>query len=212
MTLSRTGTGSTGPPPQRGRRARRAILPFVVAGLVVGLVATAMASWRRTDVKDPNDRPGVLDVRMVRFWHPKGLPPEWTVITYNDWKPRQLWDHGYIHLFIDTEGREVPEYRVLVRSSGRNLLGSLWDIAKRPGHADHFVRELTVWRKSSDGVSIKLPLKSMRFGPERKLFSWWAITTLTSEKCPYTCVDRAPGNGSVPQWRPGMSPPPSPSP
>jgi hypothetical protein len=187
-------------------------VPFIVAGVVVGLVATAMASWRRTDVKDPNDRPGVLDVRMVRFWHPRGLPPEWTVITYDGWKPRQLWDHGFVHLFIDTEGREPPEYRVLVRSSGRNLLGSLWDIAKRPGRADRFVRELTVWRKSSDGVSIRLPLKSMRFGPERKLYSWWAITTLTSEKCPYTCVDRIPGKGAVPQWRPGMSPTPAPEP
>jgi hypothetical protein len=193
-------------------RIRRALLPFLVAGLVVGLVATAVASWRRTDVKDPNDRPGVLDVRTVRFWHPRGEPPEWTVLTFDDWKPRQLWDHGYVHLFIDTKGGEVPEYRVLVRSSGRGLLGSLWRIPKRPRRTDRFVRELTVWRKSRDGVSVAVPLKRMRFGQDRKMYSWWAVTTLTSEKCPYTCIDRVPGKGAVPQWRPGMSPSSSPSP
>jgi hypothetical protein len=60
-----------------------------------------------------------------------------------------------------------------------------------------------------DGVSLKVPLKSLDFGAERKMYGWWVVTTLTSEKCPYTCVDRAPGKSAVPQWRPGMSPSPS---
>jgi len=187
---------------------RRAVVPMFVAGLVMTLVATAMASWRRTDLKDPNDRPGILDVRMVRFWHPRGESPEWTVPTFDNWRPRRLWDHGYVHVFLDTKGGQVAEYRVLVRSNGRGLLASLWRIAQRPGRVDRFVRELTVWRKSRDGLSVKVPLKLMRFGADRKMYGWWVVTTLTTEKCPYTCIDRAPGDGLVPQWRPGMSPSP----
>jgi hypothetical protein len=191
----------------------RRLPPFIAAGVLVLLLATAMAaSWRRTDIDDPNDTRGVLDVQTVRFWHPRGEPPEWTVLTFSRWKVRPLWDHGYVHVFFDTIGGEPPEYRVLIRSTGRALLASLWQIAKKPGKLDRFVRDLPVYRKSHDGVSVRVPLKSMTFGPQRISYNWWIVTTLSTDKCPTTCIDRAPNRGSVPQYRPGMSPSPTPSP
>jgi hypothetical protein len=69
-----------------------------------------------------------------------------------------------------------------------------------------------VRRKTSNGASVSVPIKSLEFGGFRTSYFWWATTTFTSDRCRRTCVDRAPDDGSVEQWRPGMSPTPTPSP
>ena len=177
--------------------------------LLLALVSASLAVTSR--LTDPDDVAGVLDVREVKFSHPKGEPPSWTVITASRWKVSALWDRGYVFLELDTKGFEPADYYALIRSDGRKLLGELFKVATKPGKPDPHVANLTVWRKSHDGVSMKVPLKLMEFGRWRTFYRWWIVTSLTGEKCPTTCLDRVPDEGTVQQWRPGMSPTPSPT-
>ena len=193
--------------------ARRSAVPFLVAGPLVLVAAIALAApGFHTDIGDPNDTKGALDVRRVRLDHQGGT--EVTVITFAEWSAASIWDRGNAYVFLDTGSDDAPEYFVVVRSTGADLQASLWR-DRRDGR-DLYVRNAQVRRKSSDGVSVALPIKSLKFGPSRESYYWWATTSFTGRMCRRTCVDRAPDDGSVEQWRPGMSPsatpPPSPSP
>jgi hypothetical protein len=178
--------------------------------LVVGVSAVSFAV--SSQLRDPNDTSGALDVRLVKFNHPKGEPPSWTVLTFTTWKIGQMWDRGYVFLEFDTEGQEAADHYAVVRSDGRSMQGELFRVATRAGRPDQKIADLKVWRKSLDGVSVTVPLKRMDFGPYRDYYRWWIVTTLTADKCPNTCLDRVPDDGSVQQWLPGASPPPSATP
>lgn len=190
----------------RGRPLAPLLLGATVAfGAVIALAAPSFHG----DIADPNDTSGVLDVRRVRLDHEGGT--EVTVITFAKWTPASIWDRGNAYVFLDTAAHETPEYFVLVRSTGADLQATLWR-DRRDGR-DVIVRRVKVRRKSPDGVSVSIPIRSLEFGPARESYSWWATTTFTSRTCRRTCVDRAPDSGGVEQWRPGMSPaPPTPSP
>lgn len=176
----------------------------VAALVILSLAGAVLAVNGRTT--DPDDTAGVLDVREVKFNHPKGEPPAWTVITASSWKISPMWDRGYVFLELDTKGYEPADYYAVIRSDGRSMRGELFKIATKPGKLDSHVANLTVWRKSLDGVSVKVPLKLMEFGRWRSFYRWWIVTSLTGEKCPATCIDRVPDAGTVQQWRPGMAP------
>lgn len=189
------------------RRSRSA------AALAVALVvaATGLSFAVRVRLTDPDDTPGVLDVREVRFAHPKGEPPSWTVITARDWTIGSLWDRGYVFVQLDARGAPKADHYALVRSDGLRLRADLFRVT-RGGVPDVHVRVLTVWRKANDSVSVKVPLKALRFGPARTSYRWWIVTSITSDRCPRGCLDRVPDEGSVEQMRPGTSPSPSISP
>ena len=51
----------------------------------------------------------------------------------------------------------------------------------------------------------------LTFGASRAFYRWWTETIFTGELCRRTCHDHAPNGDPVLQWRPGMSPSPSPS-
>jgi hypothetical protein len=183
----------------------RPALPFVVAAAIaLGAVVAIAAPSFHSDVADPNDTKGPLDVRQVRLAHEGGT--EVTVITFAQWSPSSIWDRGNAYVFLDTKGSEHPEYFVVARSTGSDLQASLW--RDRRTRRDLFVRNVQIRRKTSDGVSVSVPVKSLRFGRQRESYFWWAVTGFTGERCRRTCIDRAPDAGSIEQWRPGMSPPP----
>jgi hypothetical protein len=186
-------------------RRRGLALTAVVLAIAVGGAALAVSS----ELKDPNDAPGALDVRLVKVNHPKGEPPSWTVITFSQWKIGQLWDRGYVFVEFDTEGLETADHYAMIRSDGRAMRGELFRVATRAGRPDRKIADLKVWRKSPDGVSVTVPLKKMEFGPYRSFYRWWVVSSLTGEKCPNTCLDRAPDEGSIQAWLPGQSPAPS---
>lgn len=188
------------------RRSRIA----VTVSLVLAVAAAGLAVAVTSRLTDPADTAGVLDVRQVKFAHPKGEPPAWSVITAAPWKVGPLWDRGYVFVQLDTMLSEAADYYALIRSDGRSMRGELFRV--RRDARDTATATLTVWRKANDSVSVKVPLKLMKFGPKRTYYRWWVVTSLTSEKCPASCIDRAPDQGSVQQWRPGMSPTPSPPP
>ncbi len=187
----------------------RSVVPFLVAGLIVAMALAALAAPSfHSDVDDPNDTRGLLDVRKVRLDH-QGRT-EVTVITFADWRPASIWDRGNAYVFLDTQGGEDAEYFVVVRSTGSDLQASLW--RDRRDRRDLFLRNVKVRRKSSDGMSVAVPIKTLEFGRFRTSYFWWAMTSFTGEVCRRTCLDRAPDGGAVEQWRPGMSPTPTNSP
>jgi hypothetical protein len=172
----------------------------------VAIAVAAIALPRHhTDLRDPNDTKGMLDVREVRLDHEGGT--ELTVLTFATWTAHAIWDQGNAYVFVDTKGDEVAEYFVLVRSTGSTLQGSLW--RDRRDRRDVYLRNVAVRRKSPNGVTVAVPIKALGFGRARESYFWWTVTSFTGDTCRRTCIDRAPDRGAVEQWRPGMSPDPT---
>ncbi len=185
------------------RWLQRAVVIITALSLSVG--AAFAATPRRAPqvtISDTKDTKGVLDVRTVRLQSKGGT---WfTVIMRKKWTPMKIWDRGNVFVFFDTRGDEGEEYYALVRSDGRTLLGDLWKSKKG---APHHVATLVLSRRSGDGVTIKIPMKKLKFGKKRTTYSWWAITAYTGTKvCRAVCFDRVPDHGSEEQPRPGFKP------
>jgi hypothetical protein len=185
----------------------RAAAPFAVALVTVALIVAA-AGAHDTDIRDPDDARGRLDVQQVRLAHQPG-PPIWTVFTFGVWRNAEMWDRGYIMVLLDTSGGERAEYYLLVRSVGSKVEGSLW--RARAYGPDSYLGSVPVARPSPRSASIQVGLVRLKFGPSRSIYRWWVQTVYTSETCRQTCHDRAPNGDPVEQWRPGMSPTPSPT-
>jgi hypothetical protein len=190
-----------------GSRFLRAAAPFAATLITVALMAV-VAGAHDTDFLDPNDARGKLDVRQVRLAHAPG-PPTWTIVTFAEWSSAEMWDRGYLLVLLDTQGGGGAEYYLLVRSAGAALQGSLWR-----AHAygpDSYVGSVPARRPSRHAASIQVGLSRLTFGASRSFYRWWVETVYTSDLCPRTCHDRAPNQEPVKQWRPGMSPTPSPT-
>lgn len=192
----------------RRRRLLRIGAPLVAALATVALLSI-VAGAHHTDLKDPNDTRGKLDVEQVKFRHQPG-PPFWTIVTFSEWSTAAMWDRGYLMVFLDTKEGVPADYYLLIRSAGTALRGSLWRI--RAVGQDSFLGPVTVRRLSRQSASVQVGLFRLTFGEKRTFYRWWVQTIFTSDTCPRTCHDRAPNKASIVQWRPGMSPTPSPSP
>jgi hypothetical protein len=192
----------------RVRRLRRILTPFAAAAVTVVLVA-AIAGAHDTDITDPNDTRGLLDIREVRLAH-QSRPPRWSIVTFGEWGTRQIWDRGYLMVMLDTRGGVAAEHYLLVRSTGASLRGSLWRI--RTVGPDSYLRAVPVMRESRRSATVEVRLSRLTFGAKRTFYRWWAQTLFTNDRCRRTCIDRAPDVDSVLQWRPGMSPSPTPPP
>ena len=193
----------------RRRAALRTVLPFLAAIVTVGVMAM-VAGAHDTDFTDPNDARGKLDVSKVRLAH-QPAPPVWTIITFQEWGIREMWDRGYLMVMLDTQMGQPADHYALIRSNLNALEGTLWRI--RSVGPDSYLGTVPVHRKSTRSVTLKVGLSRLAWGKTRAFYRWWVQTIVTSDSCPRTCQDRAPnGNAAVLNWRPGMSPTPSPSP
>jgi hypothetical protein len=170
---------------------------------------TIVAGAHDTDLLDPNDTRGKLDVKEVRLAHKPG-PPFWTIKTFEEWRVRQMWDRGYLMVFLDTKSGVGPEYYLLLRSTRTDLQGSLWRV--RAMGPDSYLGSAPTRRFSLRSASVRVGLARLAFGAKRTFYRWWVQTVVTSDTCRRTCHDRAPNQEGVLQWRPGMSPTPTPSP
>ncbi len=188
-----------------GRSPVRFLGPIAATALTIALIAAA-ASAHHSDLADPNDTRGALDVRMVKLQHVGETA--FTVLTFSRWTVRSMWDIGNVVVFLDTKHGEAPEYYVLVRSTGTAMRGALY---RRAAGADRRIAHVGVTRKSGDGVSVRVPVYLLDFGAKRTSYRWYVTTLFAGPHCRATCIDRIPGDGSVEQWRPGMSPTPSPT-
>jgi hypothetical protein len=183
----------------------RIVAPFAAA--IASVTALAMiAAAHDTDVTDPNDARGPLDVRAVRLAH-DGRPPQWTIETFGRWSIFEIWDRGFFEVLIDTRRGPPPEYYVLVRSTRTRLRGSLWR-NHDPG-PDTRLGRVAVWHPSLRRVRITLGLSRLRFPDRRDFYRWSVHTVFTSSRCPRSCHDVAPNGGPALQWLPGRSPTPT---
>ena len=191
--------------------ARRSLRPLgaLAAAIATVAVVSLAAGAHDTDFNDPNDTGGKLDVAEVRVAHDPG-PPRWSVLTFAEWSNLQMWDRGYVMVFLDTRDNAAADYYLLVRSTGPRLEGTLWQL--RSEGPDTCLGTVPVGRPTTRSVVVQVGLRRLDFGPTRQFYRWRVQTVFTSETCPRTCQDRAPNAGQVLQWRPGMSPTPSPSP
>ena len=192
---------------------RQRLLPFgaaLVTVLTVAAVALASGSRPRVQVDDPNDTKGTMDIRSVLF-DPEAGPPRWNVLTFADWRPKDIQDRGFVFLYLDAAGDERAEHYVMIRSQGRELSGSLW--LDRRNAPDRRLRALEVTRDSRSSVAVQVPVGSI-LGGSRTSYRWWVVTTFTGRVCPATCVDRLPDTGAVeePPSSPTTTPTGSPTP
>lgn len=178
---------------------RRAVVALAVALVVLG-AAPAWAS--HTDLTDPDDVDGRLDLEWVLLEHDAD-PFLWTLRTFREWKPRELWDRGYLLVELDTRRDEQTDYVAMIRSTGRALEGLL--LRTRRDGSQARIAVLDAWKAGPDGAGIALPLDAVRFGDGRTSFRWSASSLFTGSACPRTCIDRAPDEGLVEQELP---PPP----
>jgi hypothetical protein len=177
----------------------------VAAGLLLGIFALPVLAATLVKVDDPNDTSGLLDVHEVRFRDGEG-PPAWTVITFNNWTPRKIWDRGYVLLYLDTLGSPEPDYYVLVRADRDSLIGSMWR-ERADGHDVRLFRVATRKRRG-DGVRVDVPLRRLSIGAHRTLYRWSVLTLFTGNHCRRTCFDPAPDATMIEQPLPTSSPSP----
>jgi hypothetical protein len=185
---------------RRGRGAWALTVLAVVAGLALPVLAARLFA-----VDDPDDTAGPLDVHEVRFSDQPGSPPMWTVITFDDWGTRQIWDQGYVLLHLDTFGTPDPDYYVLVRADRNELVGTLW----RDAASDRRLFDVPARRRGSTGAQVSVPLRKLSIGPNRTLYRWYVTTLFTGTHCHRPCIDDAPDATMVEQPLPTPSPTPS---
>jgi hypothetical protein len=160
----------------------------VVAALAVSARAT------HSDLVDPNDVRGVLDVHTVVFRHESG-PYAWVFGTFPSWTVRGIWDRGFFVVELDTLGSKAVDYRVVLRSNGRSMIGDLFRL-KRAGDLVH-LRTLPSWRAGSHGGGVELPRAAVRYGSGRTSFFWRTASLFTGERCRTSCLDLVPDGGTM---------------
>lgn len=192
---------------RKGARPRGHRGAVVAASLAVVAAVALPVLASQLLVSDANDTPGLLDVHEVRLRDLDGTPPSWTVITFNDWTPRSLWDRGYVLVNLDTRRSPEIDYYALVRADRDRLLAGMW--RRRVDAPDRRLFSVPVRRRGDNGLRVWVPLGRLTVGAHRTVYRW-SVTTLFSEGvCRRTCVDLAPDATMVEQ---PVSPSPSPSP
>lgn len=163
----------------------------VVVGIAIALPLTAFAD--HVDVVDPNDTRGVLDVRRV---HVDGTArPRYTILTVARWSTADIYDRGFLLVYLETFGDERYDYYALVRSNGRTMEAVLY--RDRPNKRDLPMGEINAYRAGKNGVAVRIPLDRLRFPAERVFYVWRVETLMTNPRCRRVCFDRAPDEGGV---------------
>ena len=191
---------------------RRDLRDWIVGAIITISVAGALAlpafGASHTDTQDPNDTPGLLDVREVRFDHSPAL--RWTFDTFARWTVERIWDHGTFVVQLDTHGDEEMDTLIVVRSDGRELQATLLDLKRDGREVQRAV--LNARKENARSLSVAVALHRLQIGRGRTSYLWSALSIFTGSACRRTCLDRIPDEGSIEQFLPGASPSPSPSP
>lgn len=172
---------------------------LVASGVAVLLPLLAFA--RHVDVRDANDTRGPLDIERVEL--AKVRPPKWRVDTYIRWNVREIWDRGFVLVYIDTFGSDRADYYALVRSNGSKLVGSLYRDRERKD--DFKVRAIRARHPQRRTITAVVPLGQLRRRDSRS-FQWYTLTMFSGDRCKRVCLDRAPDRGAI------LEPGPAPSP
>lgn len=151
--------------------------------------SVSLISCLQPSPADRNDTHGFLDVKHVdSFLETEELV--WRVVTISRWSAFEMWDQGFVLVYLDSFGADVADYYALIRSVGTRLRGTLYRNA-------HKVAGLDVWRRNRRSVSIRIPFDKLLLGEGRRFFRW-RVVTLT-DRCRHTCFDRIPDEGALVQ-------------
>lgn len=184
------------------RRLLGALTILAVGGL---LWLAGPAAAHHTDQTDRNDTPGTLDLHEIRFDH-KGTPT-WRFVTFAEWTARQIWDHGYLMVQLDTKGGPGIDYVVVVRSIGTELEANLFRL--RPNGHEVKISRLRTDKAGSHAAWVSMRLGRVTIGPRRTSYFWSALSSFIGPTCRQTCFDTVPDEGMIEQT---LSPSPSPGP
>lgn len=161
-----------------------------------------------SDLVDPNDVAGPLDLSGVTFDHSSA--PRWRLLSFSRWTIRGIWDRGYLIVQLDTRGDERVDLVALVRSDGRELVGDLFRL-RRSGREVR-VGRLRVEKRGPRAAWVSVPLVKLSLGPNRTSYFWSVLSSFTGRGCSRTCLDAVPDEGLVEQPLPGATPTPTPTP
>lgn len=153
-----------------------------------------------SDAEDPNDATGRLDVKRLDT-SLGARTPEWTVITYATWTEAQVWDRGFVIVWLDTRRGSNPDYFAIARSDGTDVSGLLYRI--RSGKPEVKLGAIPVRRVAANSVVIAVPFRKIEVDGGRAIYRWSVSTLFTGEECQRVCFDLVPGGGrALPQALP----------
>ena len=143
------------------RIASLVLVAITVAGATVAAMAagpTAPGFERRSTIRT---NAGPARHETCLFDDPVDAPPNWTIVTYGEWRPKALHDKGFVFVYLDMTGTDRAEYYVLIRSVGRALAGSLWRDPKRG--SDIKLLPIDVTRTSNASLTLEIPVGGSRW-------------------------------------------------
>jgi hypothetical protein len=180
-------------------------LTLVIVGALLWLAVPALA--HHTDQTDPNDTPGAMDLEKVAFDHDG--TPTWRFVAFADWTIRQMWDHGYLMVQLDTKGGPAVDYLVVVRSVGSELDANLFRI--RSNGREVKISRLKTGKAGSRAAWVSMNLSKVIIGSRRTSYFWSAKSSFIGPACRQTCFDTVPDVGMIEQTL-STSPTPTPTP
>ena len=181
---------------------RGGVVGVVVIAAVLFFAFPALA--HHTDLDDPRDTMGPLDLVRVEFGH-SDKNGTWTLVSAKAWSVRRLWDHGYVVIEIDSVDGPSPDYQVVIRSNGNRMVATLF--RNRTSGPGREIGPVHAWKPDARTVSARVDLDDIGIGPHRLVYRWDVVTV--SDVCDEWCIDRAPDEGLVDQPVPGVTPSPT---
>ncbi len=184
-----------------------AIALLVGAALAAGLSLPVAAG--PSELSDPNDARGRLDVRLVTT-DLAASPLTWRFETFGRWTASQIWDRGYLLVQLDTKGDELIDHVLVLGSNGREIVTTLMRVRRSGQQVE--VGSIGGGKDGPRAAFVSVAIHKLAIGADRTSFSWSVLTSFTGTVCPRTCFDLVPDLGMVEQPLPGVTPSPSPSP
>jgi hypothetical protein len=161
----------------------------IVSAVVAAIVLFGGAAFANHEpVQDGSSERGRLDVKAVqKFGSQKA---SWRIETWQRWNRYDLWDQGYLALYLDTVGTVRADYYVLIYATSDQLRATVF--RDRENKADYVVRHVWLGRRNAKSVSVAFRLNDLQIGEKRSRFRWYVRTTWSGHNCPKVCFDLAP--------------------
>ena len=170
----------------------------VVAIVIVSLLVPVLVWAHHVDPRDANDTRGPLDVRRINVV--RRQTPRFEIITWRGWTAKEIWDHGFGLVRLDTFGSSRFDYYALVRSTGTRLRGDLFrDRTRGP---DRRLFALKTSKASRRSFRVRIPLTRLRMSKSRAMYRWEVQTLFIGSRCRRTCFDFVPNQGAVRERNP----------
>ena len=184
-------------------KLRRVVVFALMAALTMLIAAPAQAHLQTKH--DPDDSPGVFDIRTATFRHANGkIYVSMTVA--DDWSVEDLasgesiWS-SFLRFQFNSKGGNNSngnwtDYFVSIDESGGQVVGSLyrWVQPPYPAESIEFIQNVPA---NVTGRTVKTSFRKAKIHPRDTYIDWGADSQFTGEAggCTSTCKDFAPDSG-----------------